>query len=135
MKSNSIKFNHANKEFIINRTFAKKAYIYGTEEYNLLQKARQDFPNYNITTIAGIKKNPQKEAFKGLDYDFMEEYFIYKDAPAEIWEKYKHMRMMAGCHSRRFPIVKKWFLELYPEIKDWGKVKEDVAAANAAKCA
>jgi hypothetical protein len=65
----------------------------------------------------------------------MEKYFNYKDAPSEIWEKYKHMRMMADCHSRRFPIVKKWFLELYPEIKDWGKVKEDVAAANAAKSA
>ena len=135
MKSNPIKFDHTKKELIINRTFAKKAYIYGTEEYNLLQRARQDFPNYGISTRAGIKKNPQKEAFKGLDYEFMEQYFIYKNAPQEIWEKYKHMRLMAGCHSRRFPIVKKWFLELYPEVKNWGKVKEEVPAANAAEVA
>lgn len=132
MKSNPIKFNHDTEELIINRTFAKKAYIYGTEEYKLLQKARKDFPNYGIATRAGIKKNPQKEAFKGLDYDFMEQYFKYKNAPAEIWEKYEHMRLMAGCHSRRFPIVKKWFLELYPEVKNWGKVKEEVPAADSA---
>lgn len=131
MKSNPIKFDHSKKEFIINRTFAKKAYIYGTEEYNLLQKARQDFPNYSIATRAGIKKNPQKEAFKGLDYAFMEQYFEYKKASDEIWKKYKYMRLMAGCHSRRFPIVKKWFLELYPEVKNWGKAQEEIAAGAA----
>ena len=131
MKSNPIKFDHSKKEYIINRTFAKKAYIYGTEEYNLLQKARQDFPNYSIATRAGIKKNPQKEAFKGLDYAFMEQYFAYKNASDEIWKKYKYMRLMAGCHSRRFPIVKKWFLELYPEVKYWGKAQEEIAAGAA----
>lgn len=132
MKSHPIKIDHIGNQIVLNRSFATKAYIYGTEEYKLLQKARKDFPNYGIATRAGIKKNPQKEAFKGLDYDFMEQYFKYKNAPAEIWEKYEHMRLMAGCHSRKFPIVKKWFLELYPEVKNWGKVKEEVPAADAA---
>ena len=49
----------------------------------------------------------------------------------EIWKKYKYMRLMAGCHSRRFPIVKKWFLELYPEVKNWGKALEEIAAGAA----
>ena len=132
MKSNPIKFDHTNKQLIMNRTFAIKANKFGSEEYALLQRARKDFPAYDIITRAGIKKNPQKEAFKGLDYTFMEEYMKYKNATNAIWEKYKHMRLMAGCHSRRFPIVKKWFLELYPEVKNWGKVQEEVAAADPA---
>ena len=135
MKSNPIKFDHANEKIVINRTFSTKAVIFGTEEYQKLQDARRDFPSYKIAVRDGIKKNPQKEAFKGLDYEFMEQYFIYKNAPQKIWEKYKHMRLMAGCHSRRFPIVKKWFLELYPEVKNWGKVKEEVPAATAAEVA
>lgn len=130
MKSHPIKIDHISTQIVLNRSFATKANKYGTAEYSLLNKARKDYPQYTVTIRAGIKKNPQKEAFKGLDYEFMEQYFMYKNAPQEIWEKYKHMRLMAGCHSRRFPIVKKWFLELYPEIKNWGKVKEEVAAAD-----
>ena len=53
-------------------------------------------------------------------------------ASAETLKKYEDMRFDAGCHSIRYPVIRKWFLETFPEVKDWGKFKTEFAAADAA---
>ena len=131
MKTSPIKFDHSKTTIIINRIFSIKATKYGTEEYAKLNQARADYPNYKIAIREAIKKNPSKEAFKGLDYTFMERYMTIKKVSLEVWNKYRHTRLMTECHSRRFPIVKQWFLDTFPEVRDWGKVQEEVYAAAA----
>ena len=39
-------------------------------------------------------------------------------ADAEIMAEYDEMRIIADCHSKayRYPVIKRWFLEKYPEI-------------------
>ena len=49
------------------------------------------------------------------------------NAPVEARKKYDEMRFMAKCHSIRFPVIKHWFLETFPEVKDWGKYKQQLA--------
>jgi hypothetical protein len=34
-------------------------------------------------------------------------------------EMYQEMRLRALCHSIRYAHIKKWFLEIYPEIDDF----------------
>ena len=131
MKTSPIKFNHADGKIIINRIFSVKANTFGTEEYRKLNEARKDYPSYSVEVRAPIKKNSSKEAFKGLDYNFMERYMTIKKVSLEVWNKYRHTRLMTECHSRRFPIVKQWFLDTFPEVRDWGKVQEEVYAAAA----
>jgi hypothetical protein len=41
------------------------------------------------------------------------------------------MRFNAGCHSVRYPVIRKWFLETYPEVKKWGKKKDEFSADAA----
>ena len=136
MKTIPIKFDHPNSTIIINRIFSVKATKFGTEEYAKLNQARKDYPNYDVAVREPIKKNPSKEAFKGLDYTFMERYMKIQKVSERVWEDYQHTRLMTECHSRRFPIVKQWFLDTFPEVRDWGRVKKEVdAAAATAKAA
>lgn len=56
-----------------NRTFAKAASFVGSNEYNLLQDARRDYPTYQVT-LRSIKKKEDKESYRGLTYQYMENY-------------------------------------------------------------
>jgi hypothetical protein len=115
----------------MDREFSVKSTVYGTNEYNILQAARRDYPTYHVVRKT-IRRNPKKEAFNGLTYEYMERYMERYNAPVETRQKYQEMRFMANCHSIRYPIIKKWFLETFPEVKDWGKMKNQLVAADVA---
>lgn len=127
---NVLKIDHKNGKIIMDREFSIKSSIYGTQEYTHLQNARRDYPDYGVERKT-IKRNPQKEAFNGLTYEFMEKYLEFYNVSVEVRKKYKEMRFMAECHSIRYPVIKKWFLETFPEVKEWGKFKEQFAAADS----
>lgn len=116
---------------VMDREFATKSTVYGTNEYNILQAARRDYPTYHVVRKT-IRRNPKKEAFNGLTYKYMERYMERYNAPVETRQKYQEMRFMANCHSIRYPVIKKWFLETFPEVKDWGKMKNQLVAADVA---
>ena len=52
---NTLKINHENRTLVMDRTFAKAASFVGSNEYNLLQDARRDYPSYQVT-LRSIKK-------------------------------------------------------------------------------
>ena len=43
------------------------------------------------------------------------------------------MKLISQCHSKgfRYPVIKSWFLERFPEIKEFG-VEEDAGNQEAA---
>ena len=116
---------------VMDREFTVKSTIYGTYEYNILQAARKDYPNYHVVRKT-IRKNSKKESFNGLTYDYMEKYMDRYNVPAEIRKQYEDLRFNAKGHSIRYPIIKAWFLKTFPDMKDWGKTKEELDAATAA---
>lgn len=122
--TNYIKVDHDNRSLIMDRTFAKKASIVGSKEYNLLQEAREHYEEYTVTRKT-IKKAPNQEYYKGLTYEYMEEY-IKTHEPKETLEKtlaeFREMILISKCHSRRYPVIKNWFLEKYPEVKEYGVI-------------
>jgi hypothetical protein len=120
---NTLKIDHKEKTLIMDRTFAKNAENTRSEEYAHLQAVRKDYPDYTVT-LKTIKKNPNKESYKGLTYDYMEDYILTHGSEEEILEnfaEYKELRLIAKCHSRsmRYPTIKRWFLEKYPAIEDF----------------
>ncbi len=116
---------------VMDREFAIKSSYYGTQEYNRLQAARNDYPSYSVVRKT-IKKNPKKESFDGLTYEYMEMYMDRYNVPAEIRKQYEDLRFKANGHSIRYPIIKAWFLKTFPDMKDWGKTKEKLDAETAA---
>ena len=128
---NVLRIDHKNGKIIMDREFSIKASIYGTQEYTHLQNARKDYPDYGVERKT-IKRNPQKEAFDGLTYEYMEKYMDKYNVSAEIRKQYEDLRFKAKAHSIRYPVIKAWFLKTFPDMKDWGKIKEELAAANVA---
>lgn len=125
--TNYIKVNDKDRCLVMDRTFEKKSKIVGSEEYNMLQQARKDYPNYSVVRRQ-IKKKADQERYKGLTYEYMEDYILDHEPRAtknEVHDKFREMIDISKCHSRRYPIIKSWFLEKYPEVKKYGTKAAD----------
>lgn len=125
---NVLRLNHDNCTIVMDRTFAKRAENTRSEEYRHLQEVRRDYPTYTVIQRK-IKTNPGKESYKGLNYEYMEDYILTHGSAEEIrrnFDKYEELLFIAECHSRsrRYPGIKRWFLETYPEIVGFGKAEE-----------
>ena len=120
---NTLKIDFANKKIIMDRTFAKNCENTMSEEYAHLQEVRNDYPDYMVMTRS-IKRNPNKETYKGLTYEYMEDYMLHHGTDEEVAKaikEYRELRLIAKCHGKgfRYPTIKKWFLEKYPEIDEF----------------
>lgn len=117
--TNYLKINHQNRVLVMDRTFAKAASFVGSNEYNLLQEARRDYPSYQVI-LRSIKKKEDKESYRGLTYKYMEDYIRSHANAAANMAEYHQQRLLAECHSIRYPNIKKWFLAMYPEVAQFG---------------
>ncbi len=112
-----IKFDFDNKHLIINRQFGARAAIFGSKEYNILTKIKQNYSDYEIV-LRDFKKS-EFEHYKGLTYAYMEYYISTHDDAEKRMEEYKEIRLRAECHSMKYGKIKKWFLLTYPQIDDF----------------
>ena len=115
----------------MNTTFAKMTQNPLSDEYALLQKTRMENPTFTVRRRQ-IKTNPKKDTYKGLTYEYMEDYILTHGTPEErkkTYDEYNELRLIAECHSKayRYPTIKRWFLNKYPEIMEFGMKVQDVA--------
>ncbi len=101
---NYAKIDHVNRKIIMDRTFAKYAEIVGSPEYNQLQACRKDYPTYTVERKQ-IRRNAKKECYRGLTYEYMEDYIEAHADAADRRKKYDELRILAKCHSIRYPTI------------------------------
>jgi len=128
---NTLRLDHHNRTIIMDRTFAKYAANTMSTEYAHLQAVRQDYPNYTVTQRQ-IKRKATKECYRGLTYEYMEDYIKTHGSKEEVTTNladYKELKLISQCHStsRRYPTIKKWFLAKYPEVMEFGVTVDDAA--------
>lgn len=113
---------------VLTKSFAAKAAIFGTDEYKMLQEARRDYPGYKVTVG---KTKEAKNIYAGLDYAYMEKYIAAHDDEEKTI--YDEKKLISECHSKgfRYPVIKSWFLERFPEIKTFGVPVEEEAEIEA----
>ena len=109
-------------------TFAKKCRDTRSAEYEHLQRVRQDYPEFAVQRRE-IKKNPSKETYAGLTYNYMERYILSHeegDKCEAVLDEFNELRLISECHKRshRYPVIKHWFLDKYPQIAEFGLQKE-----------
>ena len=128
---NTLRFDHDARCIVMDRTFYKNSSNIRFEEYGMLQRARQDYPTYT-PVIKRIKRNPDKETYRGLTYAYMERYIESHANAEEIMAEYRELRLISECHckARRYPKIKKWFLKRYPEVENFGIDESDNEAAT-----
>jgi hypothetical protein len=128
----TIRVDHINKNIMISKTFARASMVINSEEYKTLSDVKSTYGEYSIIQRE-IRKNPQKESYRGLTYAYMEHYILTHDKSGEMMKVYEELRLRALCHSIRYAHIKKWFLEVYPEIDDFStkavRVNENRLAA------
>jgi len=115
---NILKIDHEKNQIIMDRTFQKKQSNTKSKEFKHLQSVRKDFPDYSIV-VKRIARNPSKESYKGLTYEYMERYIMAHSNANEQIAKFMELRFNSECHSIRYPTIKKWFLKEYPEIAEF----------------
>ena len=128
MKKTNLFVDFEKNLLVMNQAFATKARNVRSEEYKLLQSTRRDYPTYAVVKRR-IKRNSQKETYAGLTYDYMRMY-ITTHEPEEtvknVMGHFDELLLISQCHckARRYPVIKSWFLEKYPEIEGFGKTKQ-----------
>ena len=129
-----IKVDFDKRTIVMTRAFAKMAADPFTTEFKMLQEVRKDYPEFMVKKHT-IKKNANKECYKGLNYDFMREYIKTHEAKTNVdsaLAELEDMIFISRCHSSnfRYPTNKKWFLDKYKEVASFGKDMRDVDIQN-----
>ena len=118
----TLRINHKNHTIEMpTKKFANAASRYGTEEYNALQGARSDYPNFRVVLAKANAK--RKDSLKGLNYEFMESNIKNHDEDGSIMKVFNRNRGLNSeiPSSLTYGEIKAWFLKQYPEIKNLNK--------------
>lgn len=121
---NTLKICHKTGVIVMDATFAKKSENTMSAEYAHLQQVRRDYPTYKVIRRT-IKRNANKKTYNGLTYGYMKDYILKhgtKEERQKNLAEYNEMILISKCHGKayRYPVIKRWFLEKYPEIAEFG---------------
>ena len=116
--------NIETNEIILSKAFRKKSSVYNSPEYQELQNCRRDNPTFKVI-IRSIKKAEGKETYKGLTYEYMKNYIKSHANADKNMAEYKELRLLSECHKIRYAVIKNWFLDAYPEVKQYGVKAEE----------
>ena len=121
--TNTITINSKKNTIEITKAFEKAASRFGSDEYNMLRQARNDNPRFNIVVI---KRKTTVTTFKGLTYEYMENYIsAHDDEEGTTMAELKDLlaesdEAVAACaEALSYGEIKAWFLNKYPEIKNF----------------
>ena len=123
----------------MNTTFAKMTQNPLSDEYALLQKTRMENPTFTVRRRQ-IKANPKKDTYKGLTYEYMKDYIGThepEDKVDEVLAYFEELKLISQCHGKRlrYPTIKKWFLNRYPDVAKFGlepEAEEEESATQGA---
>ena len=135
--TNVLKVNHEMKTLVMDKSFANNSSIFGSRESLMLEEARRAYPNYTVARKQ-IKKNTNQEHYNGLTYKYMRWYIETHEkgeALTKALAEYDELLLISKCHSKgkRYPTIKKWFLEQYKEVKTFGMSEEELEAFKKAQ--
>ena len=118
-----VRIDYANNTIVLYKWFAEKAQNPANKEFRTLSKYIKNLPGFDVCVRADIKKKEGQEHYNGLTYDYMR-FYINKFEPEKTREsalnELETQILISKCHSIRYPAIKNWFLEKYPEIKEFG---------------
>jgi hypothetical protein len=122
----------------MNKTEAKAAGRYNSEEFKELSALRVAYPDFRIV----IKTTKSKDNMKGLDTKFMEKYIKEHDETedkAQLKEFYSLRGLDENGKKKQFAqavpygILKQWFLTYFPEVADMNNTIDEILKKAQAK--
>ena len=126
MTKNTIKFI-SDTEAQVSQAFAKRAVIFGTEEYKLWREYKKDFPEAQMITKT-IKRNPNKKTNLNMTYKNIIRFIKTQDNKDELLDEMAKVREIASISASPYRSVIAWF-----EKKFEGSEAYKIAFAQYAK--
>ena len=131
-----ITINYPERTITLSSAFERKAFTPGTAEYAQLMEVRHEFPDFRLATRQ-FKTNTTQDRYKGLTYDYMRWYIGKAEGEnaAAVLIGLEALIDISKGHSKgkRYPEVKKWFLNRYPAFATFGMTEEQVQKYEAEK--
>ena len=135
MTNITITINDKKHTIEMNKTTAKRACKYGTEEYKALQEVRSAYPNYRIETV--IRK-VEKCEYKGLTFEYMKQYIEqHDDANKSKMEEFLNLRAESeeakekNAEAKSYAEIKNWFLKAFPAIEEFASKMDSLVRVAA----
>ena len=123
---NPIIISTRNNAIIISKAFEKAASVFGSEEYKMLQAAKNDNPGYRVVAKSKKASDKKSDHNKGLSYKYMEKYILtHDDESKSVMKEYMSLRSLTpeaqelGLDSADYSDIKNWFLDKFPEIREF----------------
>lgn len=142
MKTVRFALNFVEKTITGSEASFKKAGKGEGPEYDELTEKITKHPEFKLVVIEAKKSTKAKRTYDGLNYKFMEEFFLTQSTAVELTNEYNNVRKMAKETGRKeFPFTKKWFLNKFgtednpfdmEEAK--AKIEEMLYAEASARC-
>ena len=114
----NIRIAYEERTIVITKKFAKEASKYGSDEYKILKKIREDNPGYKVVVRETSKTT---SSINRVTLAAMENYISKHDETGEIMKKflaYKNEEAGENLKKTSFFKIKKWFFETYHELKN-----------------
>ena len=131
--STGIFFDHKNHSIELTKKFNKASCRFGTDEYEALQRARKDYPNYRV--VVKSTKSSGVDHYNGLTYEFMERYINAHENAEKNLAAFYDLRGLSdeavafGAESLSYGEIRKWFFKTFPEIEAFQKRRDEAVAA------
>lgn len=109
MKKNII-INREAKAIEITKAFYNKACQFGTQEFEELNRAVKEFPEYQLTF-----RNSKKRTYNGLTIQKMTAY-IETLGDEQVLAKFEAVQKVAEARKALYPLTKQWFLNTFKGI-------------------
>ncbi len=124
-RKNPARFDHENHEIVLYKWFAEKSKNPRNPEFKMLISYTTNFPTYKIVIRDDINVKETQEHYKGLTYEYMETYirkYESEETKEAVLKEFSDKLFISECHSkgRRYPAIKKWFLDKYSEVAKFG---------------
>ena len=106
---------------LVSKAFAKKAVIFGTEEYKLWREYKKDFPEAEMVTKS-IKRNPNKKTNRNMTYDRMKLYIEAQKNAVELMEEFERQSKLAQIAPSPYHAIVAWFNEMFDDTEDYKRI-------------
>ncbi len=115
--------NYTNNTIEMSKNEAKAAGKYGSDKFNELQALKAAEPTFRVVIVKSAAKKGDR--FKGLDYDYMENYIkAHDDEEHSILTIFNELRGLDENGQKKelaaaatYGEIKMWFLSQFPQIK------------------
>ena len=140
MEIKGYKINHAQGAITITKDFNRKASLYNSDEYILLNCIRRDHPEYTVNCGNIIKKKKDKRTYRNLTFANMRAFIsITTKGDERKLDDFDYTLSIAKTYSGSYGRVKEWFLNEYPNYANnemfkpsepSDEAKQDISSAN-----